>query len=80
MAGGGRTCQRRHCHDDRLNAENGSTVMRDVFDYAAPLGPLGWIAERLFLTAYMRRFLEARNDVLKAVAETPDTNTDGRIR
>jgi hypothetical protein len=44
--------------------------MRDVFDYAAPLGPLGWVAERLFLTRYMRRFLEERNRELKAVAES----------
>ena len=46
--------------------------MRDVFDYAAPLGPLGRIAERLFLTAYLRRFLEARNRELKAVPESDE--------
>jgi ligand-binding SRPBCC domain-containing protein len=49
----------------------GGTVMRDVLSFDAPLGPLGRLAERLFLTAYMRRFLERRNAVLKRVAETP---------
>ena len=44
--------------------------MRDVFEYSAPFGPLGWLAERLFLSAYMRRFLEKRNRELKAVAES----------
>jgi len=48
------------------------TRMTDVFDYAAPLGPLGRVAERLFLSAYLRRFLEERNAVVKAVAESPD--------
>ena len=51
-------------------ADGGGTRMRDVLEYAAPLGPLGRLAERLFLTAYLRRFLEARNRELKAVAES----------
>ena len=46
------------------------TVMRDVFDYAAPLGPLGRVAERLFLTWYMRRFLERRNREIRTAAES----------
>ena len=59
-------------HDHFFEAAGGGTVMRDMFDYAAPLGPLGLIAGRVFLTAYMRRFLEARNRELKAVAESND--------
>jgi len=46
--------------------------VRDIFDYEAPLGVLGRIAERLFLTAYMRRFLEGRSRELKAVAESDE--------
>ena len=46
--------------------------MRDVFDFDAPLGPLGWLANVLFLTRYMRKFLLIRNETLKAVAESPD--------
>ena len=57
-------------HDHYFDADDGGTVMRDVLDYAAPLGPLGRLAERLFLTAYLRRFLTARNRALKAVAES----------
>ena len=30
------------------------TEMRDDFRFSAPLGPLGWIAERLVLRRYMR--------------------------
>ena len=38
--------------------------MRDVFDFDAPLGPLGRVAEVLFLTRYMRKLIETRNRVL----------------
>jgi len=59
-------------HDHYFEESNGGTLMRDVFDYRAPLGPLGWLAERLFLTAYMRRFLLTRLRELKALAESDD--------
>jgi len=48
----------------------GRTVMRDVFAFAAPFGVLGRVAERLILTRYLRRFLEARNREIKVVAES----------
>jgi len=41
-----------------------------VFDYAAPFGFLGRLAERFFLTRYMRRFLAAHNRELKRIAES----------
>jgi ligand-binding SRPBCC domain-containing protein len=59
-------------HDHFFDDAGGGTLMRDVFEYAAPLGLLGRLAERLFLTAYLRRFLEARNRELKAVAESDE--------
>ena len=48
----------------------GGTVMRDLFDFAAPFGALGWVAERLILTRYLSRSLEARNREIKLVAES----------
>ena len=57
-------------HDHFFASADGGTMMRDVFDYRAPLGPLGRIAERRFLSAYMRRFLLARMYELKALAES----------
>ncbi|MFL5428015.1 MAG: hypothetical protein ACJ784_03790 [Myxococcales bacterium] len=53
-------------------APGGGTTMRDVFDYRAPLGPLGRIAERTILDPYLRRFLLARNAEIKAIAESRD--------
>lgn len=49
-------------HDHHFaTAADGGTVMRDVFAFAAPLGPLGWLAERLVLTRYLTRLLTLRN-------------------
>jgi hypothetical protein len=43
--------------------------MRDVFDYTAPLGLLGRLADRLFLMSYMRKFLLRRNGEIARLAE-----------
>jgi ligand-binding SRPBCC domain-containing protein len=51
-------------------APDGGTVLRDIFDFEAPLGWLGRLAERLFLTEYMRRFLTVRALAVKAAAES----------
>jgi ligand-binding SRPBCC domain-containing protein len=48
---------------------DGGTLMRDVIDFAAPLGPLGIIAERTMLDWYMPRLIRVRNDHVKATAE-----------
>jgi ligand-binding SRPBCC domain-containing protein len=48
------------------------TRMKDEFFFRAPLGVFGRIAESTFLTAYMRRFLIRRNQVLKELAESEE--------
>jgi ligand-binding SRPBCC domain-containing protein len=40
---------------------HGGTVMRDIVDFAAPLGPLGAVAEFIVLDRYMRRLIRNRN-------------------
>ena len=60
---------RRFDHDHFFEAQGRTTLMRDVFDYQAPLGILGRMAERLFLTRYMTTLLRVRNEVIKEVAE-----------
>ena len=62
----------RYDHDHYFEPIEGGTRMVDVFDYAAPLGLLGRIVERLFLTRYMRRLLIERAIGIKAVAESGD--------
>jgi ligand-binding SRPBCC domain-containing protein len=45
------------------------TLMIDLFEFQAPLGFLGKLAETLFLTRYMKRLLLTRNRYMKQVAE-----------
>ncbi len=57
-------------HDHAFEAVAGGTLMRDVFEFTAPFGWLGWLAERYVLTTHMRAFIEDRNRQLKAAAES----------
>lgn len=59
-------------HHHHFEESGGGTVMRDVFSFQSPLGPLGRIADALFLARYMRAFLIERNQVLKATAESDE--------
>lgn len=59
-------------HDHWFDAAEGGTVLRDRFRFAAPLGPLGRIAEALLLRRYMTRFLVARNAAIKHIAESEE--------
>lgn len=43
--------------------------MRDVFDYDSPLGPVGKLADCIFLKRYMARLLIRRNKLIKEAAE-----------
>ncbi|MEO5674767.1 MAG: SRPBCC family protein [Chitinophagales bacterium] len=49
---------------------NNGTIMRDQFDFEAPFGFLGRLIETFFLTAYLKKFLLARNEFIKSMAES----------
>jgi ligand-binding SRPBCC domain-containing protein len=57
-------------HDHIFEEINGKVIMTDVFDYKAPFGFLGKIADKLFLENYMTNLLLQRNKIIKAFAET----------
>ena len=57
-------------HEHYFTPDKDQTIMRDVFEYASPLGILGKIADGLFLEKYMTRFLEIRNQSIKEIAES----------
>lgn len=65
----------KHVHEF-LPAEGG-TVMRDVFQYALPCGPLGRLADRLLVHRYLTRLLSSRNRELKRMAEEGGTPWTG---
>jgi len=61
---------KRMIHDHKFLDHLTGTLMSDRFEFESPFGIFGEIANRFFLTAYMRRFLVRRNDVLKRLAES----------
>jgi ligand-binding SRPBCC domain-containing protein len=63
-----------HIHAFR-QAKNG-TLMVDDFHYRSPLGVFGAIADKLFLTRYMTRFLTERARYLKRSAEAAGKSND----
>lgn len=57
-------------HEHYFATEDGITIMTDVFNFTSPLGWLGRLANVLFLTRYITKLLEKRNQVIKKFAES----------
>ncbi|HEY0677148.1 MAG TPA: SRPBCC family protein [Chitinophagaceae bacterium] len=49
--------------------ENG-TIMIDIMNFEAPYGSIGRIFSKLYLTNYLRRLIEHRNQVIREYAES----------
>ena len=56
-------------HEHIFEHKDGVTTMKDVFDYLSPLGPLGQVADGLFLKRYMTRLVETRAQAIRSAAE-----------
>lgn len=57
-------------HNHWFQELNCGTVMRDELIFSAPLGVLGLLVERIVLRNYLTRFLRARNEFVKQIAES----------
>jgi ligand-binding SRPBCC domain-containing protein len=58
-------------HDHFFEAgPGGVTTVTDVLRFSAPCGAVGWVVERVVLAGHLRRLLEERGRVLKALAES----------
>lgn len=57
-------------HEHHFRQEGGEVVMTDYFRFASPFGPLGRAFDRIFLTGYLRRFLQQRNAAIRRIAES----------
>lgn len=57
----------RHIHE--FIPKDGTTLMRDTVIWTSPLGPLGRVADVVFLRQKLTRLISARNARLKAIAE-----------
>jgi len=56
-------------HDHYFSAIPEGTLMKDVFYFKAPFGILGRMVEWIFLTRYMKRLLEKRNEIIRQCGE-----------
>ncbi|MFL5764872.1 MAG: SRPBCC family protein [Bacteroidia bacterium] len=60
------------CHLHTFEFTDGQTIMTDIFVFESPLGIFGKIFNRLVLTAYMKKFIDERNRILKQTAESEE--------
>jgi ligand-binding SRPBCC domain-containing protein len=56
-------------HEHGFRTAPGGTEMLDSISFQAPLGPLGWVAERVLLSWYLPHLIRQRNAYLKASLE-----------
>lgn len=57
-------------HEHHFKRIDNGTLMIDILTFESPYGGLGRLADRLFLTRYMRTLLERRNTIIKEYAES----------
>jgi ligand-binding SRPBCC domain-containing protein len=57
----------RHVHEFESN--DGLTIMRDTLEWKAPFGPIGDLADLLFLSRHMGWFVATKQSALKRIAE-----------
>lgn len=53
-------------HEHLFEVHDRRTLMRDIVSFTAPYGPLGRLAEKVFLERYMRQLIIRRNRVIIA--------------
>jgi ligand-binding SRPBCC domain-containing protein len=57
-------------HEHYFKSIGNGTLLIDLFHFESPYGGLGRLANRLFLTEYLKKLLESRNDVIREYAES----------
>ncbi len=57
-------------HQHHFKAAENGTIVIDLISFESPYGVIGKIANNLFLTAYIKKFLIKRNTMIKDYAET----------
>ncbi len=57
-------------HDHYFEPKGEEIIMQDVFQFESPGGWIGHLVNALFLTRYMKKVLEERNQIIKLYAES----------
>lgn len=58
----------KHVHTFEQKGEQ--TIMNDKFEFESPMGFIGELFNKFILSAYMKRFLIERNEVIKTISES----------
>ena len=56
-------------HEHHFEPIEHGTIMRDVVEFASPLGPVGRLVDRFVPRPYLKRLLRRRNEEIKREAE-----------
>lgn len=59
---------RNFAHDHLFEQTGDVTVMIDAVEFQSPLGPIGWLVDRLVLAGYLSRLLTGRAEAIKQAA------------
>jgi ligand-binding SRPBCC domain-containing protein len=57
-------------HEHHFKPISNGTIMIDYFHFESPYGKVGKLLNKFYLTSYLRKLLENRNQVIKDYAET----------
>jgi ligand-binding SRPBCC domain-containing protein len=57
-------------HEHHFKQVNNGSLIIDLFSFQSPYGNFGKIANRIFLTRYLKKLLEHRNNFIKEYAES----------
>jgi ligand-binding SRPBCC domain-containing protein len=57
-------------HEHHFKQVNNGSLLIDLFSFETPYGSFGKITDTLFLTRYMKKLLEQRNNTIKEYAES----------
>ena len=57
-------------HEHYFKSIGNGTLLIDLFHFESPYGGLGRLANRLFLTDYLKKLLESRNLIIREYAES----------
>ncbi|HEY4874109.1 MAG TPA: SRPBCC family protein [Puia sp.] len=57
-------------HEHHFKQIENGTLMIDILNFESPYGSLGKISNKIFLTNYLKKLLEQRNEAIKLYAES----------
>ena len=57
-------------HDHDFVARNEYVIMKDIFEFQSPLGLIGKLVDKIFMTKYLENFLTERNIIIKEFVES----------